>query len=227
MSTSRDDMVDPAEQKAMFITGGVLVTLAAGYAAFRISMVVHGDGFPGFWFGTELTIAYLVSFVGAGFMIIADRTEQDRSLLPAFALLLLGAAAGLVLAALVFGVPLFSAGVPLFITGVLLLSGLVLFLTYLMRRQRTTRLLSDGCSAEATIVHVQKSSSDGDSFYEETRYTLAFSGEDGTRHTVAGRAMFPTGKLPETGETVAIRYDPQKPNRHVLLRKGTDETESR
>ncbi|RBM18689.1 DUF3592 domain-containing protein [Streptomyces sp. PT12] len=220
MSAPRDDTMDPAEARAMFATGAVLVALSAGYAAFRIAMVVRGDSFPGFWFGTEVTIAFLVSFLGAGFTIIADRTEHDRSLLPAFALLFLGAAAGLVLAALVFGVPPFIAGA-------LLLAGLLLLLLHLRRRRRTGKLLSEGRRAEAVVAHVQRSNDDGDSFYVEVGYTLSFPGEDGAPHTVKGRATFPTGKRPEPGETVTIWYDPRRPERHVLRRHHTGDTEPR
>ncbi|MGW5049890.1 DUF3592 domain-containing protein [Actinokineospora sp. NPDC004072] len=208
---SEPDAVEPADERAMFIVGAVLVTLATGYAAFRICIVTQGSSFPGFWFGTEVAAAFMVSFLGGGFMVVADRVEQDRSVLPAFALLLVGAAGGVAVAGL-------ASDVPLFVAGVLLLAGLGLLLIHWLRRRRTARLLSHGRRADATFIEVEKSSGDNDSFYVERKYTLAFTGEDGERRTVAGKATFPAGNAPKPGEPVTVWYDPRKPTKHVIRR---------
>ncbi|BBB40492.1 Uncharacterised protein [Mycobacteroides abscessus subsp. massiliense] len=209
-----DAATNPADARAMFVSGCVIVLLSGGYAAFRMSMVVSDRSFPGSWVGVELSIAFMVGFLGTGCTIIADRVEHDRSLLPAFASLCLGAAAGVLLADFVFGVPLYLAGA-------LVIVGLGLGVIYRLRRRRIARLLVHGYQTDAVVVQLRESGADGDSFYEEARYTVSFVGEDGEPRTVTGRAMFPTGCLPKIGEIVTIWTDPQRPARHVLRRRNS------
>lgn len=211
MSTPRDEpALSPADQRAMVITGCALVALSAAYITFRVSMVVQGESFPGFWLGPELTIAFLVSFLGAGFTIVAERAEQDRSVLPTFIMLLLGAALGLVVAALVFGTSPFLGAV-------LLGAGLLLWLIHVLRRRRTAKLLSSGHRATGVVVQVQDGA-DGTSFYEDAVYTVSFVDQGGVSRVVTGRATFPSGNLPRPGEAVTIWYDPSRPKRHILRR---------